>query len=105
MSNLMSKLKEIISPKYLSEEINLRHAYSRVVDSILTGVPDVVIRPKDSIEVSEILKIANEESSPVFLRGGGCCEFGGSKPIGDGGILLDLKRMTKRKEFLALYTH
>jgi glycolate oxidase len=95
MSNLMSKLKEIISPKYLSEEINLRHAYSRVVDSILTGVPDVVIRPKDSIEVSEILKIANEESSPVFLRGGGCCEFGGSKPIGDGGILLDLKRMNE----------
>jgi FAD/FMN-containing dehydrogenase len=95
MSNLIRKLKEIISPNFLSDEINLRHAYSRVVDSILTGVPDVVIRPKDSIEVSEIFKIANEENSPVFLRGGGCCEFGGSKPIGDGGILLDLKRMNE----------
>ena len=32
---------------------------------------------------------------PVYPRGGGCCEFGGSKPIGDGGIVLDLKQMDK----------
>ncbi|MEJ2250828.1 MAG: FAD-binding oxidoreductase [Candidatus Lokiarchaeota archaeon] len=93
MSSLLNKLKKLLPSEYLSEEVNLRHAYSRVVDSILTGVPDIVIRPKDSAEISEILKIANEENTAVFPRGGGCCEFGGSKPIGNGGILLDMKRM------------
>jgi len=93
MSDLLLKLKKVIPQEYLSNEINIRHSYSRVVDSILIGVPDVVIRPKNSKEISEILKIANEENTPVYPRGGGCCEFGGSKPIGDGGILLDLKRM------------
>jgi glycolate oxidase len=83
----------IVSKKFISDNLYVRHAYSRNVDPILQGVPSIVIRPKDSQEVSEILKVANEENIPVIPRGGGDCEFGGSKPIGDGGIVLDMKRM------------
>ena len=93
MSELFQKLEDIVKEKYISNSIYVRHAYSRNVDPVLQGVPDFVIRPKDAKEISEILKIANEESIPVTPRGGGDCEFGGSKPIGDGGIVLDLKRM------------
>ena len=93
MSKLVQKLEKIVTEKYISSDIIVRHAYSRNVDLILQGVPDLVIRPKDEKEISEILKIANEENTPVTPRGGGCCEFGGSKPIGDGGIVLDMKRM------------
>ncbi|MFW9867348.1 MAG: FAD-binding oxidoreductase, partial [Candidatus Thorarchaeota archaeon] len=93
MSNVYQKLEKIVSHKFISNDLIIRHAYSRNVDPILQGVPDIVIRPKDAIEISEILKIANEENIPVTPRGGGDCEFGGSKPIGDGGILLDMKRM------------
>ena len=93
MSEIYRKLEAIVSTKFISDNIYIRHAYSRNVDPILQGVPSVVIRPKDAQEVSEILKIANEENVPVIPRGGGDCEFGGSKPIGDGGILLDMKRM------------
>ncbi|MHA1659732.1 MAG: FAD-binding oxidoreductase [Promethearchaeota archaeon] len=93
MSNLYQKLEKIVSEKSLSNSIYVRHAYSRNVNSVLQGVPDIVIRPKDTEEISEILKIANEEDINVVPRGGGDCEFGGSKPIGDGGIVLDMKRM------------
>jgi len=93
LSELFQKLEDIVKEKYISNSIYVRHAYSRNVDPVLQGVPDFVIRPKDAKEISEILKIANEESIPVTPRGGGDCEFGGSKPIGDGGIVLDLKRM------------
>jgi len=93
MSNVFQKLENIVSKKNISNNIIIRHAYSRNVDPVLQGVPDIVIRPKDAQEISEILKIANEENVPVTPRGGGDCEFGGSKPIGDGGILLDMKRM------------
>ncbi|MFW9999201.1 MAG: FAD-binding oxidoreductase [Candidatus Hodarchaeota archaeon] len=93
MSDLYKKLEKIVSDKYISNDIYVRHAYSRNVDIVLQGVPDIVIRPKDAQEISEILKIANEENIPVIPRGGGDCEFGGSKPINDEGIVLDLKRM------------
>jgi glycolate oxidase len=93
MSDIYSKLEEIVSDKYISNDIYVRHAYSRTVDIVLQGVPDIVIRPKDAQEISEILKIANQENIPVIPRGGGAGEFGGAKPIGDNGIVLDTKRM------------
>jgi len=93
MTEIYQKLESVVSKKFISDNLYVRHAYSRNVDPILQGVPSIVIRPKDSQEISEILKIANEENVPVIPRGGGDCEFGGSKPIGDGGIVLDMKRM------------
>ncbi|TKJ20356.1 MAG: hypothetical protein CEE43_12610 [Promethearchaeota archaeon Loki_b32] len=93
MSDLYNKLEKIVTDKYISNDIYVRHAYSRNVDLVLQGVPDIVIRPKDAEEISEILKVANEENIAVIPRGAGICEFGGSKPIGDNGIVLYLKRM------------
>ncbi|TFG20948.1 MAG: FAD-binding oxidoreductase [Promethearchaeota archaeon] len=93
MTELYQKLEKIVSEKYISDDLIVRHAYSRNVDPVLQGIPDIIIRPKDAKEISEILKIANEENVPVIPRGGGDCEFGGSKPIGNGGIVLDMKRM------------
>jgi len=95
LSELYQKLENIVKEKYISNSLYVRHAYSRNVDLVLQSVPDIVIRPKDAQEISEILKIANEENIPVIPRGGGDCEFGGSKPIGDGGIVLETKRMNK----------
>ncbi len=95
MSEVYKKLEDIVKEKYISNNLYVRHAYSRNVDLVLQGVPDIVIRPKDAQEISEILKIANEENIPITPRGGGDCEFGGSKPIGDGGIVLETKRMNR----------
>ncbi|MFX0035087.1 MAG: FAD-binding oxidoreductase, partial [Candidatus Hermodarchaeota archaeon] len=93
MSTLYQKLARIVSEKRISDDIYVRHAYSRNVSSNLQGIPDIIIRPKSTEEISEILKIANDENIPVIPRGGGDCEFGGSKPIGDNGIILDTKSM------------
>ncbi len=93
MSDIYHKLEKIVSDKYISNDIYVRHAYSRNVDIVLQGIPDIVIRPRDTQEISEILKIANEENIAVIPRGAGICEFGGSKPVENNGIVLDLKRM------------
>jgi glycolate oxidase len=92
---IYQELEKIVSKDYISNSLYVRHAYSRNVDPVLQGVPEIVIRPKDAREISEILKVANEQKIPVIPRGGGDCEFGGSKPIGDGGIVLDMKRMDR----------
>jgi glycolate oxidase len=93
MSYVFQKLQKILSKEFISNDIYVRHAYSRNVNPVLQGVPDIVIRPKDAEEISEVLKVANQEKIPLIPRGGGCCEWGGSIPDGDTGILLDMKRM------------
>ncbi len=46
MSEVYQKLKKIVSEKFVSDDIYLRHAYSRNVDPVLQGVPEYVVRPK-----------------------------------------------------------
>ena len=93
MTEVFQKLKKVVTEKYISNDIYVRHAYSRNVNPVLQGVPDIVIRPKDAKEISEILKIASEDNVPIVPRGGGCCEWGGSIVENDTGIILDMKRM------------
>ncbi|MBN2151721.1 MAG: FAD-binding oxidoreductase [Candidatus Lokiarchaeota archaeon] len=93
MNGILERLRSIVSERFVKDDVYTRHAYSRNVDPVLQGVPDYVVRPRDAREVSEVMKLANELDVPVTVRGGGDCEFGGSKPVGDGGILIDMKRM------------
>jgi FAD/FMN-containing dehydrogenase len=92
---VLKKLQGIVAEQFASDNKYIRYSYSANVDPVLRGVPDVVVRPGSAEEIAEILKVANDEGIKVTPRGGGCCEFGGSKPIGDGGVVLDLKRMAK----------
>jgi glycolate oxidase len=59
-----------------------------------THMPDVVLLPKNTQEVAEIVKFANREKIPVTPRGGGTNLSGGSVPI-MGGIVLVLTKMDK----------
>lgn len=53
--------------------------------------PDVVVKPSTSLQVSEILQLANQHNIPVTPRGGGTGLSGGSLPI-HGGICLSMER-------------
>ena len=55
-------------------------------------LPDVVVRPGCTEEVSKVLKIANYYKIPVHTWGGGSGSQGGALPMA-GGIVLDMKRM------------
>lgn len=57
-------------------------------------VPDYIVRPAATQEVSAILKIANYYKIPVHTWGGGSGSQGGALPMA-GGILLDMKRMNR----------
>ncbi len=52
----------------------------------------VVVKPKNSEEVSKILKFANKRKIPVFVRGGGTGISGGAVPTSEG-IVLSTERM------------
>jgi len=57
----------------------------------------VVVKPANSEEISEILKLANREKTPVYPRGGGTGLVGGAIPTEDG-IVLSLERLDKIEE-------
>ncbi|MHA1268355.1 MAG: FAD-binding oxidoreductase [Candidatus Helarchaeota archaeon] len=96
MSNILKaydKIEDIVGTKYVSNSEPVLYSYSRNADPILRGMPDIVVRPKSTEEVSEIVKVANQTKIKIIPRGGGADLTGGAKPIGDGGIVIDLTRM------------
>ena len=54
----------------------------------------VVVKPANTEEVSAILKLANQEKTPVYPRGGGTGLVGAAVPTKDG-IVLSLERLDK----------
>ena len=64
--------------------------------SIFHNNPEIVIQPRTTEEVSEIMKIANREKIPVVARGAGTGLCGSAVPI-KGGIVLAMQKMNKVK--------
>ena len=54
----------------------------------------VLVKPASAQEISALLKLANQEKTPVFVRGGGTGICGGAVPIADG-ILLSMERLDR----------
>jgi glycolate oxidase len=69
-------------------------AYSYDATNLWSHMPDVVVLPTDAEQISEILKLANENQIPVTPRGSGTNVSGGSIPI-KGGIVLCTTRMNR----------
>ncbi len=64
----------------------------------LKFLPEAVIFPENTDEISRVLGIANIEKIPVFPRGAGSGFSGGSLPV-NGGIVLVTSKMDKILEF------
>lgn len=68
--------------------------YSRDYTENLSFLPEVIVKPADAMEISEILKLANKHLIPVVPRGGGTGLSGGALPL-YGGICLSMERFKK----------
>ena len=93
---LYDDLAKIVGNKYCSDKDYICVAYSRGLDPCLPEIiPQIVVRPETTEEVVEIVKITNNYRTPILPRGGGCGLMGGSKPINEDTVVLDLTRMDK----------
>ncbi len=57
----------------------------------------IVVKPATAEEISAIMKLANREKTPVYVRGGGTGMAGGAIPTRDG-IVLSMERFDKIEE-------
>lgn len=79
------------------------HMASYLVDETASAIRPkpaenvVLVKPESAEEIAEILKIANREKTPVFVRGGGTGICGGAVPTVDG-IVISTERLDKIEE-------
>ena len=87
------ELKAIVGEgKYFdNKEDLLMYSYDAFM---VKGMPEVVLLPVSTEEVSKIMKVASREKIPVTARGAGTNLTGGSVPV-KGGIVLAFTKMNK----------
>lgn len=90
----ITEFKAIVSDKYVhTDEEQLERCASDQTED-LRYMPEVVLQPANTDEVSRILKYCNEQHIPVTARGAGTGLSGGALPVW-GGVALDMKRFNK----------
>ncbi|MHA1642768.1 MAG: FAD-binding oxidoreductase [Promethearchaeota archaeon] len=100
---VISKLKDILGEQNVSTKRVDLLAYSGDTTLIgtnwmlkgkIAGLPDIITWPENVKQISEILKLANEEKIPVIPRGEGSGVVGGAITI-YGGIVIDMKKFNR----------
>jgi len=82
------KLKELVGRNNLLDSPEDKMVYSYDGTPLISHQPEAILRPRSSEEVSEILKMANEDGFAVIPRGSGTGLSGGSVPSEDSVVLL-----------------
>jgi glycolate oxidase len=90
---LIDRLRGIVDPEYvLSSDMDLTlYGYDASLDRAL---PDVVVLPDSTEEVSQVVALAHKEKIPVIARGSGTNLTGGTIPV-KGGIVVHFSRMNR----------
>ncbi|MBP1646838.1 MAG: dehydrogenase [Bacteroidetes bacterium] len=91
---LIRRLEQIVGTGFVSSDSESLSLNSRDETEDLCFLPEVVVRPTETAEVSRILALANEASVPVTPRGGGTGLSGGALPV-YGGICLSMDRFNR----------
>jgi len=93
LKSLVESLSSIVGDEHVKSDIVDRYCYSMDA-SFYRAVPDVVVFPQTTEQVSEVMRFANANGVPVTPRGAATGLCGGAVPL-KGGIVLDLTKMNK----------
>lgn len=96
MISLKQKLVKLLGAKCVADDLETREANSS--DKwFASQLPEIVVFPENSRQVSKLLTFANREKIPVTARGTGIGNVGSCVPL-RGGIVLSLVKMNQIKE-------
>ena len=77
---------------FMDEDRLAEYGHDKTED--LVFLPDIVLRPGTTSEVSDILKVCNEHKIPVTPRGAGTGLAGGALPV-QKGVIISMERFNK----------
>jgi glycolate oxidase len=92
--SVLRKLKLISGDEFVITEKDNLEIYSKDNTESFSFIPEVVIKPNNTVQISDILKLANEFHIPVVPRGGGTGLSGGALSI-YGGICISMERFNR----------
>ena len=92
--NILEQFTQIVGDEFVLISDEHLQNYSHDYTEDLSFLPEVVLKPSSTEEVSAILKICNRELIPVTPRGAGTGLSGGALPV-HGGVLLSMERFNK----------
>jgi glycolate oxidase len=94
---IVQQLRDIVGSEYVLDSYLDRFGCSydaSFLPLFPAKLPDLVVRPLTTEQVSAVMKVAYKHEIPVTPRGAASCRTGGCVPL-KGGISLSLERMTK----------
>ncbi len=93
-NNIISEFLEFLNKDQIISEKESKLPYSKDETEDLVYIPELVLIPSNTEEVSKILKVCNTHIIPVTVRGTGTGLSGGALPV-RGGIVLSMERFNK----------
>lgn len=93
---IISELRDIVGDEYCKTSNAEIYVYA-FDGGIHRHKPDVVVQPRNTGQVQQIVKLANRYKVPVIPRGAGSGLCGAAVPIA-GGIVVDLQKMNRIKD-------
>lgn len=95
---IINKLIEIVGEDYVIDDLDkkLMYFYDQSEATVMPKADEssIVVKPKDAIEISLIMKYANENKINVVVRGGGTGLVGACVPT-EKSIVVSMERLNK----------
>lgn len=90
----MDSLREVLRPDQIADSSATRRVYRHDAYTVERNLPETVVFPESTAEVSAVVKWCNREKVPFTSRGAGTGLSGGAMPA-LGGVVVSTKRMTR----------
>jgi len=92
--DILKSIVDIVGSDYIITQHTDLEKYSHDETEDLSYYPEVVVKPRASTEISELLKLCNPHLIPVTPRGAGTGLAGGALAI-NGGLLISMERFNQ----------
>ncbi len=89
---IIDQFKAIVGTQFILTDAENIHKYGRDETENLFYAPEVIVKPKNAQEISDLLKICNQYLIPVTPRGAGTGLTGGALP-NFGGLVISTERL------------
>jgi glycolate oxidase len=93
-AKILEDLKRIVGNQHVFVDQETLYDYSHDETEDLSFLPDIVVKPDTSEQLSEILKLCNEHRIPVTPRGAGTGLSGGALPV-HKGLVISMERFNR----------
>ena len=93
-ADLATKLSNLVGSDVVRSDAVSLQAYSRDATPMFEGLPEVIVAPRNTAEVSKIVKFAHDTRTPIIARGAGSNLCAATVPL-NGGIVMSMTKMNQ----------